>query len=101
MHLQLTTHQVANELIADEFAGWSREEAFALAEYFENLEQECDLVIEFDRVLIRCTWDSYRTLEDIRKSHPSCPNTWDEAEEWLNDRTIFIRLEDSILLQQF
>ena len=56
MKTSLNTYEVADILLADEFADWSRQEAFALAEYYEQLEEDLDEEIELDVVAIRCEW---------------------------------------------
>ena len=45
----LNTYDIANELLADENADWSRAGAFALAEYLEDLEEDTGEEMELDR----------------------------------------------------
>jgi len=60
----LTTSQAAHILLQDEFASWSYSGAHALIEYLEELESDCGMEIEFDRVAIRCDYSEYDSLID-------------------------------------
>jgi len=63
MKKTLTTYDIANELMQDDNANWSRAGAFALAEYFEQYEDDCGEDIELDVVAIRCDFSEYSSLE--------------------------------------
>ena len=65
MKKTLSTYEVAELLLADEYANWSYDGAKALAEYFEEYEEETGTEIEFDRVAIRCDYNEYDSLEDV------------------------------------
>jgi hypothetical protein len=62
-----------------------------LFEYFEQYEQDCDMEIEFDPVGIRCDFDEYENLEDVKKSYQDI-----ETLEDLRDRTIVIEYQTAI-----
>jgi len=62
MKTTLNTYEIANALIADEYANWTRSGALALAEHLEQLEEDCDTEIEFDRVAIRCEYSEFSSL---------------------------------------
>jgi len=55
----LTTYEVAELLLADSNANWSRSGALALAEYLEGIEADSGHPMEFDLVAIRCEWTEY------------------------------------------
>ena len=61
----LSTSQVIEYLMDDEYADWTYEEAKALSEYYDDLEIEFDEPIQFDRVAIRCDWNKYYSIADI------------------------------------
>ena len=63
MKKTLTTYDIANELMQDDNANWSRAGAFALAEYFEQYKDDCGEDIELDVVAIRCDFSEYSSLE--------------------------------------
>lgn len=64
MKKTLSTYEIAEYLIADENANWSRSGAFALAEYLEELETDCGNECELDVVAIRCEFSQYDSLQD-------------------------------------
>lgn len=95
--------------MADDNAKWSRLAAYALVEYYENLEEETGTEIEFDPVAIRCDWTEYDSLETIGDAY-GIEADWTEKEEaektvreYLEDRTTLIELENGngFLLMQF
>ena len=55
----LSTGRAVDLLMADEYAGWSREGASVLVDHLEELEEITGEEIEFDRVAIRCDYDEY------------------------------------------
>ena len=64
MKKTMTQYDIANELMQDEYAKWSRAGAFALADYYEQLEEDLGESIEFDAVAIRCEFSEYESLPD-------------------------------------
>ena len=64
MKQTLTTHQAAQELYDDQYAGWSWAGAYALVEYIEEWEEESDTEIEMDVVAIRCDFSEYGTATE-------------------------------------
>jgi|GEM_PF-6433666 len=98
MKTTLNTYEVANILLADEFANWTREEAFALAEYYEQLEEDWGEEIDLDVVAIRCEWNSYSNMQEVRDNYPSCPADDEDALEWLYDCAQVIVVDDEALL---
>jgi hypothetical protein len=64
MKKTLTTYDIANELLQDTNAAWTRAGAFALAEYLEEYEEGTGEEMEMDVVAIRCDFSEYSSLED-------------------------------------
>lgn len=64
MKKTLSKYDIAHELLQDQYANWSRAGAFALAEYFEEYEEECGEEFELDAVAARCDYAEYTSLED-------------------------------------
>jgi hypothetical protein len=62
MKMNLSTYAVADLLLADNNANWSRAGALALADYLEEIESETGEEMEFDRVAIRCDYSEYKDL---------------------------------------
>jgi hypothetical protein len=64
MKLELTTYDIANRLLEDEYANWSRAGAFALAEWLEELEEGTGEEAMLDVVALRCEFSEYGSLID-------------------------------------
>lgn len=60
----MTIDQMARDLIDDDNASWTRLGAYAIAEYLDEMSEEMNEPIEWDRVAIRCDFSEY-TLSDL------------------------------------
>ena len=49
--------------------GFSYDGASALFAYLEQLEEDCDIKIEFDPIAFRCEYDEYESLEELNKNY--------------------------------
>tara|TARA_R110001592_G_scaffold357167_1_gene659941 strand:+ start:432 stop:761 length:330 start_codon:yes stop_codon:yes gene_type:complete len=67
MKTEMTTYEGAKVLTKDEYASWTMSGAFALIEYLEQIEDECDMSIEFDPVQLRCEYSEYKSLSELAK----------------------------------
>ena len=56
MKQNISADDIARDLINDEYAGWTRVGAYALATYLDETEPE-DAI--FDRIAVRCEWAEY------------------------------------------
>lgn len=101
MKQTFTTSQAAYLLLQDDNARWSRAGAFALIEHLEQLEQDCGMEIEFDRVAIRCDWHEYGSAIEAAEDIYGDPfETEDDALEWLRDKTQVIEFEGGVIVQR-
>ena len=64
MKKTLSTNEAAHLLLKDENAAWSYAGAFALVEYFEQLEEDLGESIEFCAVAIRCDFSQHESLQE-------------------------------------
>lgn len=64
MKKTMTTFDIASELMQDSNANWSLNAAYALAEYYEQLEEDLGATLEFDAVAIRCEFSEYSSLQE-------------------------------------
>ena len=64
MKKTMTTFEISHELMQDSNANWSLYGAYALAEYYEQLEEDIGETIEFDAVAIRCDFSQYASLQE-------------------------------------
>ena len=67
--MTLNTHEVADELLKDSNARWSRAGAFALAEYLEEYEESTGEEMELDVCAIRCDFSEHSSLQDWAHDH--------------------------------
>ena len=97
VYQEMSTSEMIDDLMGDDYAGWTYDQAVALSEYYELLSDETDSDIEWDPVSIRCEWDAYDNIEDVQESYPDIEDIGD-----LEDSTMTILSEDgSILLVGF
>ena len=71
MKKTLNTYDIANALLDDENACWSRAGAFALSEYLEQQEEDCGCEFELDVVAIRCEFTEHASLLECAQSYLS------------------------------
>lgn len=64
MKKTLTTYDIADALLSDDNASWSRSGALALAEYFEEYEESTGEELDLDVVAIRCDYSEHESLID-------------------------------------
>lgn len=64
MKKTLSTSEIVDFLMADDYANWSRAGAYALADYLEQLEEGSGIEIELDVVALRCDYSEYDSLQD-------------------------------------
>ena len=93
----ITSYQFVNEMAQAQHS-FSREGATALFEYFEQYEQDTGEQMEFDPVAIRCDFDEYENLKEIKENYQDI-----ETLEDLRDRTIVIEIpnSDRLIIQAF
>jgi hypothetical protein len=91
----VTEYQFSDEMIK---YGFSYEGTKALFEYFDEYERDCDMEIEFDPIGIRCDFNEYKNLKEIKESYQDI-----ETLEDLKDRTIVIEVPktDRLIIQVF
>lgn len=65
----LNTSEAASLLMADENAAWTMAGARALVEHIEQIEEDCETEIEFDRVELRCEYSEHVSLIDWADQH--------------------------------
>ena len=93
----ITAHQFVDTM-AQAQHGFTREGARALFEYFEQYEQDTGEEMELDPVAIRCNFDEYESLEDIKENYEDI-----ETLEDLQNHTTVIEIpnSDRLIIQAF
>jgi hypothetical protein len=61
MKMTLNTYEIADALLKDTNASWSRAGALALAEYLEQYEEDTGEELELDTCAIRCDFYEYES----------------------------------------
>ena len=102
IYIKLTSSMIADELLQDNYANWSREGAYALATYLIDLSYDTDSDIEFDIVSIRCEFTEY-TMDALRDSYDMLEGlTNSRAIELLQEHTQVIVVDnDTIIIGEF
>ena len=107
----LNTSEAASLLMADENAAWSMAGAFALVEYLEQIEDDCDTEIEFDRVAIRCEYSEHESLQAWARFYFTDEQRFDLLDgsedrtetirEYILDHAQLIEFDGGIIVSEF
>lgn len=117
MHITLTTNEIAHHLINDDNAIWTREGAFALAEYLQEIEGSNRESMELDLVAIRCDFCEYESLLEFCGDYfgsmggkgvddrvPEFDDS-DDLEKWvrnyIEDNGVLIEFDEGIIVSEF
>ncbi len=103
MFTTVTRTMAIEVLRADTYANWTYDEASALFDWYEELEEAIDEPIAFDYVAIRCEWSSGHIDEvlDYYYSNLNKDVVFDTTEdklEWLQSFTQVIVLKNDNIL---
>lgn len=82
----LNNSQIISLLLKDEYASWSLPEAKALADYYEQFEEDTGTELEFDAVAIRCDWSYYETWQEVGESFACNRSTEKGIRDWIEQR---------------
>jgi hypothetical protein len=107
----LNTSEAASLLMADDNAAWSMAGAFALVEYLEQVEEDCDTEIEFDRVALRCEYSEYESLQEWARYYFTDDQRFDILEgsedraetirDYILDQGQLIEFDGGIIVSEF
>jgi hypothetical protein len=118
MKLELTTYDIADRLLADEGASWSRAGAFALAEWLEDTEEDTGEETTLDVVAIRCDFSEYGSLIEWASDYFGGPGDWQEPlgvdgvdlsqedaedaiRDYINDNGFLIEFDGGVIVSIF
>jgi len=93
MIITLSTSQAIHDLLADDNASWTYDEAAALVNFYEELEDQQGEAIELDRVAIRCDWTK-ATEEEAREMY----DIEGDVKEYLDDHGYCLAVEKGSFL---
>lgn len=105
MIITLSTYDIANRLLRDSNACWTRSGAFALAEYLQSVEDDTGEQIEFDAVAIRCDFSEYPSAVEAYNETSAEENLSEDDEEseekaleWLRDNGQVIVFDGGVIV---
>ena len=115
----LSTWEMADLLLSDEFANWSRAGSLAMADWLEEMSEESETPQEFDRIPVRCDFSEYPSLRDWLTDFYQEPftdalkyvgldldgtETDDEIDDWIrshvNDHGVLIEFTGGIIVSR-
>ena len=85
--------QFIDNLLADDYASWTIEDAGALFDYYEQFSDDTGEDVELDRVALRCEWTRADSIDEVIEEYDDI-----ESMEDLEDRTQVIEHEGGVLL---
>ena len=85
--------QFIDNLLADDYASWTYEDAGALFDYYEDLSDDLGEDVELDRVALRCEWTRADSIDEVIEEYDDI-----ESLEDLQDNTQVIEHEGGVLL---
>jgi hypothetical protein len=94
MHTTLTHSQAKDLLLQDEYASWTPAQAGALADYYEELENETGKSIKLDITAMRCEWTAYDSLPDIHNDYDK-----EDIQEMMDEGRIIECDDDTFLVR--
>ena len=93
----ITEHQFTDEMIKH---GFSYDGSNALFNYLEQLEEDCDIKIEFDPIAFRCDYDEYDNLKQCLTAYSSLElKTINDLED--HTQVIEVPNSNKIIIQAF
>lgn len=98
----LSTYDIADRLLRDSNACWSRAGAFALAEYLQSIEEDTGEQMEFDAVAIRCDYSEYPSAvaayNDTSSEEDLTEDDGKKALDWLRDNGQVIEFDGGVII---
>ena len=85
--------QFIDNLLSDDYASWTYEDAGALFDYYEQFSDDTGEDVELDRVALRCEWTRADSIDEVIEEYDDI-----ESLEDLQDRTQVIEHEGGVLL---
>ena len=99
MHQNISTDKVIKLLKEDGNADWSWSGAEALVGYLEDLEDDLDKSIEFDRVAMQCEYSEYSSALEAAEHYGFIPE--DDEDENDVESSAITYLEDKTTVIKF
>ena len=85
--------QFIDNLLADDYASWTYEDAGALFDYYEQFSDDMGEDVELDRVALRCEWTRADSIDEVIEEYDDINSLED-----LQDQTQVIEHLGGVLL---
>ena len=85
--------QFIDNLLADDYASWTYEDAEALFDYYEQFSDDMGEDVELDRVALRCEWTRADSIDEVIEDYDDINSLED-----LQDQTQVIEHLGGVLL---
>ena len=85
--------QFIDNLLADDYASWTYEDAGALFDYYEQFSDDMGEDVELDRVALRCEWTRADSIDEVIEDYDDINSLED-----LQDQTQVIEHLGGVLL---
>ena len=85
--------QFIDNLLADDYASWTYEDAEALYDYYEQYSDDTGEDVELDRVALRCEWTRADSIDEVIEDYDDIEDLED-----LQQRTDVIQHDGGVLL---
>ena len=88
--------QFIDNLLADDYASWTYEDAEALFNYYEDLSEDIGEDVELDRVALRCEWTRADSIDEVMEEYDYI----NSMEDLVDNSFAVIEHEGGVLLYQ-
>ena len=88
--------QFIDNLLADDYASWTYEDAEALYNYYEDLSEDLGEDVELDRVALRCEWTRADSIDEVMEEYDYING----MEDLVDNSFAVIEHEGGVLLYQ-
>ena len=95
VYIELTESQMIHDLMGDENAGWTYNQAEAIADFFMEMYGE-DGNFEWDPVGIRCEFSGYNSIEEAEKDYDL-----DSDDKLENNTLVLFCMDGEVVVQDF
>ena len=86
MIITLSTYEIADRLLRDSNACWTRAGALALAEHLQSVEDDTGEQMEYDAVAIRCDFSEFPSAVEAHNDITSGYDLTEDEEETALER---------------
>ncbi len=108
MKITLSITDIADYLLKDSYAAWSRSGAREMAHWLEEMEEDSGMEMELDTVAIRCEYSEYESIAEAAGAYgwEADENEFSEqhsaaAQQFLEENTDIRIFNGGVIIRQF